>query len=43
MEIWDAYTREGKPTGKTLVRGEAISDGLYHMVCEVLVRHKDGD
>lgn len=42
MELWDAYTRDEIPTGKTLVRGEPIPDGLYHLVCEVLVRHIDG-
>ena len=42
MEFWDAYTRDVLPTGKTLVRGEPIPDGLYHIVCEVLVRHTDG-
>lgn len=42
MELWDAYTREGVPTGGTLVRGEPVPDGLYHLVCEVLVRHADG-
>ena len=42
MELWDAYDREGRKTGETLVRGEEIPDGLYHMVCEVLVRHADG-
>lgn len=42
MELWDAYTRDGVPTGAALVRGEPIPDGLYHMVCEVLVRHTDG-
>ena len=42
MELWDAYDKDGRRTGGTLVRGEAIADGLYHLVCEVLVRHKDG-
>lgn len=42
MELWDAYTRDGKRTGQTLVRGEPIPDGLYHLVCDVLVRHRDG-
>ena len=42
MEIWDAYTRDGKKTGRTLVRGEPIPDGLYHLVCEALVYHADG-
>ena len=42
MEIWDAYTRDGKRTGGTLVRDEPIPDGRYHLVCEALVFHKDG-
>ncbi|MBE6951800.1 MAG: NUDIX hydrolase [Ruminococcaceae bacterium] len=42
MELWDAYTREGVKTGETLVRDEPIREGLYHLVCEVLVRHVDG-
>lgn len=42
MELWDAYTAEGLRTGETLVRDGLIPEGLYHMVCEVLVRHRDG-
>ncbi len=42
MEIWDAYHEDGTPAGVDLIRGEAIPDGLFHMVCEVLVRHSDG-
>ncbi len=42
MELWDAYSEEEKLTGRTLVRGEPIPQGLYHLVCEVLVRHTDG-
>lgn len=43
MEIWDAYHADGTPAGGTLVRGEPIPAGLYHLVCEILVRHVDGD
>ena len=43
MEIWDAYHSDGTPAGSTLVRGEPIPAGLYHLVCEILVRHVDGD
>lgn len=43
MELWDAYDRDGQRTGQTLIRGEAIPDELYHLVCDVLVRHADGD
>lgn len=43
MEIWDGYFADGTPAGRDLVRGEAIPEGLYHMVCQILVRHTDGD
>jgi len=42
MELWDAYSKNEELTGDTLVRGENIPQGLYHLVCEVLVRHVDG-
>ncbi|MDE5984879.1 MAG: NUDIX domain-containing protein [Eubacterium sp.] len=43
MEIWDGYFRDGTLADVELVRGESILSGLYHLVCEVLVRHFDGD
>lgn len=43
MEIWDAYDRQGVKTGTDLIRGEEIGEGLYHLVCEAVVRHRDGD
>ncbi len=43
MELWDAYYIDGTPAGRDLVRGEPVPDGLYHIVCEILVRHVDGD
>jgi len=42
MELWDAYSKNEEFVGSTLVRGEEIPQGLYHLVCEVLVRHADG-
>lgn len=42
MEIWDLYTADGQRTGRTIARGEKRPGGLYHLVCEVLVRHTDG-
>lgn len=42
MELWDAYTRNGVKTGGVLVRGQRMWPGIYHLVCEVLVRHADG-
>ena len=42
-EVWDLYYRDGAPAGRTMLRGERAPEGLYHIVCEVLVRHTDGD
>ena len=43
MEKWDAYDAQlNKIEGVTLVRGEQIPDGTYHLVCNVLVKHVDG-
>ena len=42
-EIWDAYDRQfNRIKNGSLIRGEAIPDGLYHLVCEVIVKHADG-
>ena len=43
MEIWDGYFSDGTLANYDLVRGEPIPQGLYHLVCEVLVRHVDGE
>ena len=43
-ELWDAYNSDYKKIeGLTLVRDEddKIPAGVYHLVCEVLVRHVD--
>lgn len=42
MEIWDAYNKDGTLAGCDLIRGEAIPNGLYHLVSEIIVKHKDG-
>ena len=40
MERWDAYDGElRRIEGMSLIRGEDIPAGVYHLVCEVLVRH----
>lgn len=43
MEVWDGYFRDGTRANIDLVRGTVLPDVLYHLVCEVLVQHKDGD
>ena len=43
MELWDAYDKDfRKIQGVTLIRGEAIPEGIFHLVCDVIVRHADG-
>lgn len=43
MEIWDAYDKDfNKIKDVTLIRGNAILDGMYHLVSEIIVRHVDG-
>ena len=42
-EIWDAYDRDfNKIDGVQLIRGEPIPDGMYHLACDIIVRHTDG-
>ncbi|MGM9859062.1 MAG: NUDIX domain-containing protein [Bacilli bacterium] len=42
-ELWDAYDKDlNKVNGITLVRGEPIKDGLYHLICEIVDKHIDG-
>lgn len=45
MEKWDLYDANGNVTGKECLRSEleAIPAGFYHLSCEILVRHIDGD
>ncbi len=43
MELWDAYNENfEKIENRTLVRGEPIPEGVFHLVCDVLVKHTDG-
>lgn len=43
MEVWDAYDGDlARIDGVTLIRGEPIPEGIYHLVCDIIVRHADG-
>ena len=43
IELWDAYDNEfNKIKDVTLVRGEPIPNEIYHLVCEIIVKHIDG-
>ena len=42
MELWDAYDENfNKISDMTLIRGEPIPEGLFHLVCEIIVKHID--
>ena len=42
-ELWDAYDKNfNKIENMTLIRGESIPNGVYHLVGEVVVMHTDG-
>lgn len=45
MEIWDLYDEKGNKTGETWERSRAkeIPEERYHIVCDILIRHRDGD
>lgn len=43
MEIWDAYDKDfNKIPDVTLIRDEEIPSGMFHLVCDVIVKHTDG-
>lgn len=43
MEKWDACNESmNRIEGMSIVRGEPIPNGYFHLVCEILVRHTDG-
>ena len=42
-EIWDAYDSGfNKIENVKLVRGEPVPCGMYHLVCDIIVKHVDG-
>lgn len=44
MELWDAYDENlNRIEAKTLVRGRSIPKGMFHLVCDVIVHHADGE
>ena len=43
MELWDLYTEDRKPTGKTHIRGVKIPEGYFHLVVHVWIRNSKGE
>ena len=42
METWDLYTEFRERTGEEHIRGEALPEGLYHLVVHVWIRNREG-
>ena len=42
MEKWDLLDAEGNPTGRTLVRGEPLLPGMYHLVEHIWIVDSKG-
>lgn len=42
MEKWDLLDADGNPTGKTLVRGEPLKAGMYHLVEHIWIVDSKG-
>ncbi len=43
MEIWDVYDEKRAKTGRTMVRGEAVAEGDYHLVVHVCIFNSKGE
>ena len=42
-EIWDLYDGCGEKTGRTMVRGEAIPTGFYHIGVHIWPMNGSGE
>jgi 8-oxo-dGTP diphosphatase len=42
MEIWDIYTKDRQKTKKTIVRGEPLGEGEYHLVVHMWIINSKG-
>lgn len=43
LEIWDGYDENECMIGYDLIRGEPIPKGMFHLVSEIIVKHKTGE
>ena len=41
-ELWDVYSFDRRPTGRTMYRGDPIPDGAFHLVVHICVFSPDG-
>ena len=42
MELFDLYTRDRVKTGRTMVRGDKVPEGLYRLVVHVCIFDPEG-
>lgn len=42
MEVWDIYDVFRRPTGRTMLRGQKVQEGDYHMVVHVIIFNSKG-
>ena len=42
MELWDLRDEQGNPTGETMVRGDHLRPGQYHLVVHIWVSDSRG-
>ena len=43
VEIWELYDAQEKKTGKTMVRGEEVPPGMYHIVVHIWPLNSRGE
>lgn len=43
MELWDIYDENRIPTGRSMVRGDLIKDGDYHLVVHICIFNDKGE
>ena len=42
MEIWDLYTENREKTNQTMIRGEKVPEGFYHLSVTVCIFNSEG-
>ena len=43
MEAWDLYTQDRVKTGQTMLRGDPVPEGLFHLQVHVCIFNRQGE
>ena len=43
MEAWDLYTKDRVKTGQTMLRGDPVPEGLFHLQVHVCIFNEQGE